>query len=238
MVIGNGLLANSLNKFESIDSVIVFASGVSNSKEHRKSEFDRELDLIKKYQFQYSDKRIIYFSTCSIFDNTLINSPYITHKLNIENFIKNNFKIYNILRLPNVIGDCKNKNTFFNFFKEKIVQNEEITIQKFATRYLIDIDDITFLLPLIINQKEFCNNSINIAFDNKMLVSKILNLFEIVLNRKIKNKIISDGSNYDIENKDFLFFLKKINFKTNENYNLDVLKKYKYIFDDKFTNNK
>lgn len=46
MIIGTGLIANSLKEIDSED-VIFFASGVSNSLETRQSEFEREYNLLK-----------------------------------------------------------------------------------------------------------------------------------------------------------------------------------------------
>ena len=62
MVIGNGLLANTFRKYEDSDSIIIFASGVSNSKEINKSEFKREFDLLKTMLVFKETKKIIYFS--------------------------------------------------------------------------------------------------------------------------------------------------------------------------------
>ena len=39
MVIGNGMIANAFKQYENDDEVIIFASGVSNSKENNDSEF-------------------------------------------------------------------------------------------------------------------------------------------------------------------------------------------------------
>ena len=47
MIIGNGLIAKSLQEIDS-ENVLFFASGVSNSLETRDSEFEREYFLLKE----------------------------------------------------------------------------------------------------------------------------------------------------------------------------------------------
>ena len=111
MIVGKGLIASQFNDWWKEKDVIIFASGVSNSKEVKQSAYQREKHLIKT--FFSSEKLFVYFSTCSIFDKTLKKSLYVKHKLEIEKLIKNNFTNYFILRLPNVIGKTKNQNTFF-----------------------------------------------------------------------------------------------------------------------------
>jgi len=130
MVIGNGLLANAFKKYINNDNIIIFASGVSNSKEINETEFKRELELLKKILTISKGKKIIYFSTCSISYISLTDSKYINHKNNIEDFIKLNFDYYLILRLPNIVSNNKNLNTSFNFFKNKLINNELIFCEK------------------------------------------------------------------------------------------------------------
>lgn len=65
-----------------------FASGVSNSQNQNHSLFQRETDLLVETLRNNKEKLFIYFSTCSIYDPTLVNSEYVKHKLKIENLIE------------------------------------------------------------------------------------------------------------------------------------------------------
>jgi hypothetical protein len=50
MIIGSGFIANSFRKFYfDRKNILIFASGVSNSKEKKKKNFEREVNLLKKY---------------------------------------------------------------------------------------------------------------------------------------------------------------------------------------------
>jgi len=224
MVIGNGLLANTFRKYEDSDSIIIFASGVSNSKEINKSEFKREFDLLKTMLVFKETKKIIYFSTCSVLDISLTKSNYVKHKKNIEGFIMSNFKYYLILRIPNIVSNNKNLNTSFNFFKNKLLNNDEIICDKYATRYYIDIDDLEKTLPIFI--ETYVNQSINICFTNKeTVINFILKMGkEMKINPKIN--LVNNGIDYTIDNSVFISETNKMNYSIGEDYNDKIIKKY------------
>lgn len=226
MVLGNGLLANAFSAFKDDKDVFVFASGVSNSKENNPLEFDKELQLLKDKIRDNIGVKLIYFSTCSIFDNSISGSPYITHKMEMEKFIIKHSERFLVFRLPNVVGQTSNPNTFFNFFKTKILSGDTIHIQENATRYLIDLRDLTELIPIMINEEAFENRVLNVCFDNQMLVSDIIGLYEQLLNVNANKIIVSGGATYQIENKEFIDFLTVKGIQPKINYNHQILKHY------------
>ena len=87
MIIGNGLIASAFKLTLSENSdVIVFASGVSNSGEARSEAFLRERKLLVE-ALKYK-KYILYFSTCSMHDLFLKDTPYVTHKMEMESLVR------------------------------------------------------------------------------------------------------------------------------------------------------
>src|SRR5437868_6944217 len=106
MIIGNGLIARTLSDYKNDDSIIIFASGVSNSGEIKKEEYEREKKLLN--QQKNKNKLLVYFSTCSVFDPSLSDSHYIIHKKEIESILENNFENYLLIRLPILIGKTSN----------------------------------------------------------------------------------------------------------------------------------
>ena len=224
MVVGNGLIAKAFKSYLEKDDVIIFASGVSNSSisEEESLSFQREKDLINEY-LKYGDKKLIYFSTCSISDNSKV-TPYIKHKIEMEKLIESNHNNYLIFRLPIVIGISDNNNTFFNNIKSKILRNEIITIYKNISRYIIDVDDLSNILPTFIESDK--NRIINVCFNNKEFVFNIIETMENILSKKC-DKIFKDiGYNSDIDNEYFVSKLESINYKFDINYNANLLKKY------------
>jgi nucleoside-diphosphate-sugar epimerase len=225
MVIGNGLIAKAFDSYSEKDNVIIFASGVSNSSISRESnEFAREEKLLRKH-LEYKDKKFIYFSTCSISDNSII-TPYINHKMMMEDLIKNNHDNYLIFRLPIVIGISNNTKTFFNSLKSKIINKEVITVYENITRYIIDVDDLANLLPTLIDSNDK-NQIINICFNNREFVSDIIHKMEKIIGINT-NKIYKNDNlpNSDIENLHFVSKLKSINYEFTHDYTKKVLEKY------------
>jgi len=227
MIVGNGLLANAFKKYKKSKDIIIFASGVSNSKEERLSEFKREKDKLKSYVKK--DGRLVYFSSCSLSDESLHNSPYVLHKREMENYILENFPNNIIFRLPIIVGENKNPNTLFNYFKNRISKNLGLTIASKATRYLLDADDLEDMLSDLIDNGP-SSKVINIALDNKTPVSELVKMMEDILETNVDKEYKENGSSYDIDNRFFIDYLSMSGasgkFTNPENYNYELLKKY------------
>ena len=90
MIIGNGDIAKILPN----NNLLFFASGVSNSKEERESEYQREKDLLLE---QDKNNHIVYFSSlCTLY----LDTRYARHKREMEQLVKT-FKTYTIIRIGN-----------------------------------------------------------------------------------------------------------------------------------------
>ena len=138
MIIGHGNIASVL---KDRDDVIFFAAGVSNSSEDRTSEYERELDLLLKMD---PNKHLVYFSSLSIYK---INNRYNLHKKKMENYVRNTFKSYTIVRIE-VITWGKNPTTIHNVFKKKLANKEPITVID-DYRYVLDKEEFLYWLELI-----------------------------------------------------------------------------------------
>jgi len=197
MVIGSGLIGTAFKSYINNDDVLIFASGVSNSKNEIQSNFDREIRLVKKQE--KFNGLFVYFSTSSIEDEQLSASKYIQHKLYVEQLIKAKFSNYLIVRLPNVIGDSKNINTLVNFFRHCIINEINFSVQKNAHRYLVDIKDVFTIVDTTIKTKVHFNKVANLITDEKKSVLDIVITLEKKLNKKANFNLIEGGSNYNLQ---------------------------------------
>lgn len=197
MVIGNGLIGRAFKSYINNDNILIFAAGVSNSREEKQSNFDREINLLNSHQ--NFNGLFIYFSTTSIEDVLLQDSKYIKHKRNIEQIIGNSFSNYLIVRLPNLVGDSKNKNTLVNFFKHSILNSTKFEVQKNAYRYLVEIGDVFSIVNKVIKRGGEFNKIANLITTDKVLVLEIVKRLEKELGKKANYDLIEGGSNYDIE---------------------------------------
>lgn len=221
MIIGNGLLARSFINFDSED-FLIFVSGVSNSMETQASEFLREEILLRENIENHQNKTMIYFSTCSIYDSSKSRSPYVLHKLNMENIVIANCSKYLIYRVGNVIGNGGNSKTLFNFLVNKVREREQFTLFKNAKRPLIDVDDIALYFE---NSKhKIINKIVDISYPFQYSLLEIVNQIEKYFSIRANYIEVEDGDVYDIEfSDDVLIFFKN---KTPEHYLSDMINKY------------
>lgn len=224
MVIGNGLLAKKMSLFNDNNDILIFASGVSNSKETNHNEYKRELDLLKT--FLGTNKKLIYFSTCSVLMECQSISHYITHKKNVEEYIKNNFNNYIIFRLPNVVGKTDNTHTSFNYFKNKLITNSQLFIEKESLRYFIDVDDLTITLSPIILDSGQNKKKINVCFNNKTDIFNFVMSMSETLGVQPKITIIDGGCLQDVDNSEFINLIDPKYKKIDQSYNKKLIEKY------------
>lgn len=222
MIVGNGLVANSIRELEvEYPNVVFFASGVSNSVNPTEEEFEREKRLLSNF---YSNKnRLVYFSTCSVFDKTLLgHSKYVYHKLQMESLINKNFKEYIILRLPTLVGKTKNPNTLFNYFLNKLRLNEDISIYKNSNRFLFDAIHLSSVIRLFLEEKNL-NQIINAAFPNSISVLELVEYMKLKLNSNSNLIGLNKGQILKIENTDFVSRTIKLNLDFNP---INILERY------------
>lgn len=151
MIIGRGDIASILNDRE---GVIFFVSGVSNSLEKRESEYKREYKLLSE---QDKTKCIFYISSITIDNKEKFEiSRYLQHKKQMEDYIKSNFKNYNIIRIGNIAWGS-NPNTFLNYIKNKVKNNESFFLS----------DEYKFM----INEKQLLSLTDNLPIDSQNQIS-------------------------------------------------------------------
>lgn len=148
MIVGNGMIASAFKSYFGDDpDVIVFASGVSNSRENRGEEFLREKKMLMECMSY--EKFTFYFSTCSVNDPELLDAPYVVHKKEMETLVRS-AKDYAIFRLPQVVGKTPNPNTLTNYLYRQIMSGSNFKVWRHATRNLIDVDDVASIVSYLV----------------------------------------------------------------------------------------
>jgi nucleoside-diphosphate-sugar epimerase len=199
MIIGNGLIANAFIPYFGNDSdILVFASGVSNSRQNLSEAFLRErrmlLDALSQQQ------HVLYFSTCSIEDPQLRNTPYVMHKNEMETLVRS-VKNYTIFRLPQVVGKTSNPNTLTNYLYQHVESGKSFEVWRHAQRYLIDVDDVASIVHFLIKSSQANGITLNVASLFSISIHQLVSIFELLLNRKANYTLVEDGGAYLIESK-------------------------------------
>ena len=224
MIIGNGLIANLFREHDR-ENVVFFASGVSNSLETEKSAFLREEDLLRKTLEENSDKIFIYFSTCSIYDSSKNGSPYVNHKLKMEQIVEELADQFLILRVSNAVGKGGNPNLLMNYLVNAFHQEKEITVHTLATRNLIDADDVKNITLKFINENSF-NKIINVAYLENFSTSEILEILEKHFNKTAKTSLVKSGQSYLISIPEAEAYFAENNLREKNEYLLRIIKRY------------
>ncbi|MDB5957141.1 NAD-dependent epimerase/dehydratase family protein [Ramlibacter sp.] len=197
MIVGNGLLANAFRRFyEEAEDVVVYASGVSNSREMRGEEFLRERRLLE--QFVDRPALLLYFSTCSINDEELAGTPYVTHKKAMEELVRGSPR-FAIFRLPQVVGRTRNPNTLTNYLYGKVSTGEPFEAWTQARRNLIDVDDVACIVRKLLQDGGGEGRITEIASPFYTSIPELVRVFEAVLGRGACYTRREAGGSYPID---------------------------------------
>jgi nucleoside-diphosphate-sugar epimerase len=233
MIIGSGFIAKNFKKKKHLIkkyNLAIYASGVSNSQCKVKAFFLREKYMLLSCKKKIKSKVLVYFSTCSIYDQSRCNSLYIKHKSLMEQLIKNNFNKYLIVRFPELIGFNSNKKNLINFLYQKIINNFKFNLWNNAKRNIIDIDHAIKIFFYFINKirkYKKINLEINIANSRFYRVQNIVKVIEkITLKKAIYSKIRTGDLYWSIKNTFNSRVFNDLNIRFDKNYLEKVLKKY------------
>lgn len=224
MIVGSGLIASLFANIDN-ENIIFFASGVSNSSETDPQQFLREENLIRETILGNKDKLFLYFSTCSIYDSSKMNSLYVLHKHKMEEIIIQEMKYFLILRISNAVGNGGNPNLLMNYLVRSLKKGEKITIHKKATRNLIDVEDIKKITQNLIENK-MRNSIINIAYPTNYNIKNLVDIIENYFNKKTDHTFLNAGSDYGINISETENYFVENNLLDKEEYIINILRKY------------
>lgn len=224
MIVGNGLVAQLFKDTDS-DSVVFFASGVSNSLETDQQQFLREENLIRQTIAENRDKIFVYFSTCSVYDSSKTESPYVLHKLRMEQLIVEQCPYYLILRVSNVVGKGGNPNLLMNYLIRAVRAGETINVHTKATRNLIDAEDVKNITLQLIAERKL-NRIVNLAYLENYSIIEILQIIERQLDLSLNLNLIKTGAGYQIAIPDVERYFIENQLSNKERYISRMLERY------------
>jgi nucleoside-diphosphate-sugar epimerase len=229
MIIGNGLLAQAFApRFTTRDDVLVFASGVSNSRETDPEEFARERRMLDKALAQANEesRKLVYFSTCSISDPDQANTPYVLHKQAQETLVAEHARSYAIFRLPQVVGRIDNPHTLTNYLYQTISSGDVFHVWTKARRNLIDVDDVASIGARLLERADAHNRVTNIACPFPVAILDLVRVFESVMDRRAYYDLIESGGSYDIDVELAMSAAAEAGLVFDDNYIPQLIRKY------------
>lgn len=200
MLIGSGLLARAFaTTFSDREDVCIYAAGVSNSSCTDTLEFLRERKrLAEALQQAKHVNAFVYFGTCSVGDPESQNTPYVQHKLAMEQLVSAHPR-HLILRLPQVAGLTPNPHTLLNFLYARISRSESFQLWRNARRNIIDVEDIAAISRQLVSSNSLRNITINIANPANYPMMDIVAAMEKAVGKPAVYKVLERGSGYSID---------------------------------------
>ena len=192
MIVGSGLVARGFKDYRNDRKVVIFASGVSNSRETRRTSFEREELLLKRIIDSHYKKTIVYFSTCSVDDNSVNQTSYVQHKLEMEQLVKKKCQKFFIFRLPQIVGKT-NSPTLINHLFDTIYNDRNLAINKDSTRNLIGLNEMVLIVNHLIKNNIYANEITNIASPYNYSVIDIVVMIEKILKKKSNYRLLDIG---------------------------------------------
>lgn len=186
-------MAKTFQSYKEDKEYIIFASGVSNSTLNDKEAFERERKLLLTTMEELPLAKLVYFSTCSIYDNSQRSSAYVHHKLLMENLILLNYPHSRIFRVSNLVGISDNPNTVLNYLYEHIKNGTTFHLWQSAWRNLIDAVDAFKICDHILKNKLFEGKIVNVANPYNYKVIDIVNALETFLGKKGNYRLAAKG---------------------------------------------
>lgn len=226
MILGTGLIATELEKIierKNKTKIVYIASGVSNSNEVDGDKFLREENLVKS-TLSLKNK-VVYFSTCSIYDEMSCDSPYVRHKTNMERLIASRGDFY-IFRVPQVVGRSPNKSTLINYLANKIKNREKFVLWSGARRNLIDVHDLTLMINYCISNNLGLNKINNLANKNFYLVDEIVKELELIIGIDAQYSVTTNNKNFTFCTMLSEAISNELKIKFDSNYLHNILRKY------------
>jgi nucleoside-diphosphate-sugar epimerase len=227
LLIGSGLLARSFAAhYERRQDVIVFASGVSDSRCDVESEYRREESLLRSAMLRHEGARLfVYFSTCSVFDPSARDTRYVRHKLEMEDLVSQ-LNGHLVLRLPVVVGNGGNPRSLVRSLVEKVKSDEVIEVWRNAGRYLVDVDDVVAIGHDLIANESARNERINIAGPHDVPVPELVSVIGKVVGKSPRCRFIERGSRYAIDTQRIRSAVARARIRFDSDYVERVLCKY------------
>lgn len=227
MLIGSGLLAKAFSsKYAQREDVCIYAAGVSNSGCVDTHEFDRERQRLAVALQQAGNVDVfVYFGTCSVGDPEARNTPYVQHKLAMEQLVAAHPR-HLIVRLPQVAGKTPNPHTLLNYLYAKIARSEAFSLWKNATRNIIDVDDVAAIVDQLIADKSLRNIALNVANPASYPMTGIVGAMEHVVGKLAVYDVVERGSGYPIDISTVQPMMDKAKVRFGDDYLERVIAKY------------
>jgi glycosyltransferase involved in cell wall biosynthesis/dTDP-4-dehydrorhamnose reductase len=226
VLIGNGVIANRFCDYALKSNYLIFAGSINDFAINDDAAFQNEEAALQLALADNPDVPFIYFSSCSILDPEVGETPYVLHKIRMEKLLQSQAKFFLIFRLPEVVGLSGDESNLVNFLVDAISNKKPFEISAKAQKNLIDIDNVHTIADEIIKSNKYSNSIINIASTQKTSIYALIQNIEQFLGLKARFDKVEKGSDMDLDISEIQPLLSMLNINFDENYIPRALEKY------------
>jgi UDP-2-acetamido-2,6-beta-L-arabino-hexul-4-ose reductase len=225
MIIGQGMIAAAFARsFADRPDLALFASGVSNSGERSPEPFQREEEHLRALLAR-KPSCVAYFGTCSVDDPEQRASPYVRHKMRMEDLVRASGPFV-VLRLPQVVGRTRNPFTLTNYLYEQIAGRRRFSVWSKARRNIIDVDDVYRIGSYMFDSPAYRDRTVNVASPFSTPVVQLVAAFERALGVSADYELVERGGQYEIDVTHCLEVAAKVGVSFGPDYVDRVVEKY------------
>lgn len=226
MIIGTGLLATAMTPaFSHLKDSVLYAAGVSNSRCVDPKEYTRDASRLELALREHAGTNLfVYFSTCSICDPESIDTPYVQHKLAMENLVCR-LPGHLIVRLPQVAGRTPNPHTLLNYLYARIARGEGFSVWTKARRNIVDCTDVARIVRSLV-EDGWRGRTVNVASVSDYSLMEIVRTFELILGKTAIVEFLEQGGAYAIDTSLIASYALAEGIRFDEDYLARVLRKY------------
>jgi nucleoside-diphosphate-sugar epimerase len=198
-VIGEGVIAERFHHLNTQFETLVFAPNPENSQMVVSTQFEEETNELRRLIGLHPSSKIVYFSSCSVLDPSLMTSSYVIYKKSIEELIQKLAPNYLIVRLPQVVSRESEESNLSRYIVDRVLSGEPFEVWSGAIRNFIDLDDVFEIVRGLLHNQKFRNKIINVANLNSVPVIDFVQTVESVFGLEAKYQIIDKSSDYEID---------------------------------------
>ena len=226
MVIGKGVIASRFIDYSLQSKYLIFAGSVNDSAIPDEKTILDEENAVTDALTNNLNHIFVYFSSCSILDKSVNDTPYVQHKVRMEKVIQESAEEFIIIRLPQVMGLNDVKSSLISYLVDVISNHKSFELWPNAYKNLIDIDDVHEIVGELLRKDICLNKIINVASTQQTPILKIVRAIEDFIGSEANYELVDKGVNYDLDVSEIKPILNDLNIDFGEMYIRNSLIKY------------
>lgn len=211
-IVGGGFLAGSLRPIahRHPDTVVVLAAGVSWASGVSDADFAREADLLESVAQRCAaeGRRLLFFSTAATGMYGRVQgparedapatpcTPYGKHKFSLEQRLRSSGADHLILRLSHLVGPGQPDHQLVPSLIGQM-RRGTVTVQRSATRDLIDVDDVIRVIDRLLAQG-ISERTVNVASGESVPVDRIVDHLQSRLGLEVRREYTEGGAHHTV----------------------------------------